>query len=177
MVFKFKMSIDDYHHMLMCRTFGNSRIRRGLLFISWVVFTVLIICDLTHVLTLSRVVHVCALMVAVAVPAAFVTMEVNVSKYKDAYKEGFKAERQIIADEEGLTFCNRSTDESGSNPWTDVTRLEEMKNVFVIQLNRREAVILPKRGMGNDKKIEMFRDLAKQKIPNRFYPLKERVFR
>lgn len=175
MVFNFKMSLEDYHHMMMCRTFGNSLARRAVLFGSWAVFTVLIVCDFAGVIQLSRVVHVCALMVAVALPAAVLTMEINVSKYKDAYMTGFKAQRQIVADEEGITFCNKSTDESGTNPWTDVTRLEEMKNVFVIQLNRREAVILPKRGMGDGRKVEQFKELVKQKIPNRFYPLKKSV--
>ena len=147
MVFNFKMSLEDYHQMMVSRTFGNSWIRRIIL------------------------------LVAVSFPAAVITMEINVSKYKDAYLSGFKAERQIVADEEGLTFCNRSTGESGSNPWGEVTKLEELKDVFVIQLNRREAVILPKRGMGNTKKVDQFREMVKEKIPERFYPLKRSVFR
>lgn len=49
--------------------------------------------------------------------------------------------------------------------------------MFVIQLNRREAVILPKRGMGNTKKVDQFREMVKEKIPERFYPLKRFVFR
>lgn len=175
MVFNFKMSLEDYHHMMMCRTFGNSLVRRAVLLGSWAVFTILIVGDFAGVIRLSRVVHVCALMVAVALPAAVLTMEINVSKYKDAYMSGFKAQRQVIADEEGFTFCNKSTDELGTNPWTDVTKLEELKNVFVIQLNRHEAVILPKRGMGNGKKVEQFKELVSQKIPNRFYPLKKSV--
>lgn len=177
MVFNFKMSLDDYHQMMVSRTFGNSWTRRIFLLSVWLVFTGLIVLDLTGVIELSRVVHVCALLVAVSFPAAVITMEINVSKYKDAYLSGFKAERQIVADDEGLTFCNRSTGESGSNTWDEVTKLEEMKDVFVIQLNRREAVILPKRGMGNTKKVDQFREMVKDKIPERFYPLKHSVFR
>lgn len=177
LVFNFKMSLGDYHHMMMCRTFGNSLVRRMALFGSWAVFTVLIVCDFTGAVRLSRVVHVCALLVAVALPAAVLTMEINVSRYKAACVSGFQAQRQIIADEEGLTFCNKSTAEAERNPWSDVTRLEEMKKVFVIQLNRCEAVLLPKRGMGNDEEVERFKELVNQKIPNRFYPLKRCVLR
>ena len=177
MVFNFKMSLEDYHQMMVSRTFGNSWIRRIILLVVWLVFTGLIVLDLTGVIELTRIVHVCALLVAVSFPAAVITMEINVSKYKDAYLSGFKAERQIVADEEGLTFCNRSTGESGSNTWGEVTKLEELKDVFVIQLNRREAVILPKRGMGNTKKVDQFREMVKEKIPERFYPLKRAVFR
>ena len=177
MVFNFKMSLEDYQQMMVSRTFGNSWIRRIILLVVWLVFTGLIVLDLTGVIELTRIVHVCALLVAVSFPAAVITMEINVSKYKDAYLSGFKAERQIVADEEGLTFCNRSTGESGSNTWGEVTKLEELKDVFVIQLNRREAVILPKRGMGNTKKVDQFREMVKEKIPERFYPLKRFVFR
>ena len=177
MVFNFKMSLEDYHQMMVSRTFGNSWIRRIILLVVWLVFTGLIVLDLTGVIELTRIVHVCALLVAVSFPAAVITMEINVSKYKDAYLSGFKAERQIVADEEGLTFCNRSTGESGSNTWGEVTKLEELKDVFVIQLNRREAVILPKRGMGNTKMVDEFREMVKEKIPERFYPLKRSVFR
>ena len=149
MVFNFKMSVDDYRKMLFCRTFGNSWLRRGVLFSTWAVFTL---------------------------PSAIITMEINVIKYKEAYLAGFSAERQIIADDGGLTFWNKTTNETGKNTWKEVTRLEELKNVFVIQLNRREAVILPKRGMGTQKRVEQFRELANQQIPDQFYALKRSRF-
>lgn len=176
MVFNFKMSVEDYRKMMMCRTFGNSWVKRIFLIGTWVVFTFLLIGDITNVFQISRVVHVCALLVAVSLPAAILTVEVNVIKYKDAYRPGFKADRQIIADDEGLTFLNKITKESGSNSWADVTKLEELKSVFVIQLNRTEAVILPKRSMGNEKKVEQFKDLVSQKMPKYFYPLKKSIF-
>lgn len=97
MVFNFKMSLEDYHQMMVSRTFGNSWIRRIILLVVWLVFTGLIVLDLTGVIELTRIVHVCALLVAVSFPAAVITMEINVSKYKDAYLSGFKAERQIVA--------------------------------------------------------------------------------
>ena len=173
MVFRFKMSLDDYHKMMLSRTFGNSFVKRIFIFITWIVFLVLLICDLTNVIELTRVVHLCSLLVSVAIPAAFLTMEINVAKYRKAYIEGFSAERQIIADDEGLTFINKTTEQSGKNAWDEVTKLEELKDSFIIQLNRKEAIILPKRGMGNPKKIEQFRELANEKISNRFYPLKK----
>lgn len=177
MVFNFRMSIEDYHHMMLCRTFGSSWLRRLLMLGSWVVFAGLLIGEVTHVIELGRVVHICALMVTVALPAAFFTMEIDVSKYRDAYKAGFKAERQIVADHDGLTFCNKTTSESGRNSWSDVTRLEEFKHIFVIHINRHEAVILPKRGMGNGKKVEQFKELVIQMIPERFIPLGKSLFR
>jgi hypothetical protein len=176
MVFNFKMSVDDYRKMMICRTFGSSWVKRIVLFVTWVIFAILLAAELTHKIQLSRVVHVCALLVAVSLPAAVITLEVNVIKYKNAYMSGFKAERQIIADDEGLTFINKMTKESGSNSWADVTKLEELKNVFVIQLNRKDAVILPKWSLGNQEKMEQFKALVNQKIPQCFYPLKNSIF-
>lgn len=170
MVFNFKMSLEDYHQMMVSRTFGNSWIRRIILLVVWLVFTGLIVLDLTGVIELTRIVHVCALLVAVSFPAAVITMEINVSKYKDAYLSGFKAERQIVADEEGLTFCNRSTGESGSNPWGEVTKLEELKDVFVIQLNRREAVILPNAAWETQKKWISLGKWSRKRFRSVFIP-------
>lgn len=173
MVFNFKMSISDYRKMMYYRTFGISFFKRVFIFSVWTVFAVLFVCDLSHVIVLTRVVHVCALMVTIAVPASFITMEINVSQYKQAYLEGCKAERQIVVDEEGFTFKNRTTDESGFNPWSDITRLEEMKQLFVIQIGRKEAVILPKRGMGDHRKVGTFIDMAIAHIPETFAPLNQ----
>lgn len=176
MVFNFKMSVDDYRKMLMSKTFGNSLVKRIFLILTWVIFTILLVGDITKVIQITRVVHVCALLVAVSLPAAIITVEINVIKYKDAYMSGFKADRQIIADDEGLTFLNKITKESGTNSWSDVSKLEELKSVFVIQLNRTEAVILPKRSMGNEKKVEKFKELVSEKMPKNFYPLKKSIF-
>ena len=35
MVFNFKMSLEDYHQMMVSRTFGNSWIRRIILLVVW----------------------------------------------------------------------------------------------------------------------------------------------
>lgn len=175
--FRFKMSVSDYRKMMISRTFGDSVLRRVFLVGLWIFFTALFVAERLGAFELSRVVHVCALLVMVALPAAAITMEINIAKYKEAYLAGFKAERQIIADEKGLTFRNCNTNESGENSWAEVTKVEELKDVFMIQLNRREEVILPKRGMGDNRKINEFRELVKKKIAARFYPLRNSFFR
>jgi hypothetical protein len=174
MMFSFKMSVDDYRKMMISKTYGNSWTRRIILFSTWVLFAILLALDLANKIELSRVVHVCALLVSVSFPAAAITLQINVINYKNAYMNGFKAERAIIVDDEGLTFVNKMSKESRNNAWTDVTRLDELKDVFVIQLNRRDSVILPKRSMENQK-MEEFKKLVNQKIPKYFYPLKNSI--
>ncbi|MDV4149945.1 YcxB family protein [Clostridium sp. AL.422] len=174
--FDFKMSVSDYRKMMISQTYGNSWIRRVILFGTWAVFSTLLLLELINIIQLSRVVHLCALLVFVSIPSAAITLEINIIKYKNAYKNGFGAERTIIADEEGFIFVNKSSKESRKNPWTDVSKLEEHKSVFVIQLNHKDAVILPKRSMQNNKQIEEFKGLVNQKIPKYFYPLKNSIF-
>ena len=172
-VYNFKMTVADYRDMITCKTFGVQPWKRIFMAIVWCVSAIAVLLNFTKVLQLSATVYVCVLLVTVIVAAAVITMEVNIHKYKEAYKNGFNAERQIVMDEEGFTFRNKASDESGFNPWSDVTRLDEMKMVFVIQLNAREAVILPKRAMGTQIKVDEFMAFVNEHIPDRFHPIKK----
>ena len=173
-VYNFKMTVADYRDMAVCRTFGTAPWRRYFMGAAWAIFAILLVLHFTHIITLSSTVYVCALLVTVIVAAAVITMEINIHKYKEAYKNGFNAERQIVVTEEGFTFRNRGTDEAGSNPWSEISRLEEMPKIFVIQLGAREAVILPKRAMGTQAKVDEFISVVNQYIPDRFHPLKKK---
>lgn len=175
LVFKFDMRVGDYRRMMVAKTFGNSRLGRILLLLVWLFFAALFMAHrVLKVIELSQVIYVCALLVFVAVPAAWLTMEINISKFSEAYAGGMKEKREIIVDSQGLLFQKPETKENEFFKWEDVTRLEELSDLYVIQLHRSRAVILPKRGMGDHKKIEKFIGLAEEKIPNRFYPLKKR---
>lgn len=170
-VYNFKMKGSDYRDYIYCRTFGAQAWRRYFILITWIVSAIALFLDYANVITLNQTVHMCVLMVAVIVAMAAITAEINIYKYNDAYKNGFKADRQIIASEEGFIFRNRASDASGTNSWEDISRIDEMKMVFVIQLEAREAVILPKRAMGTQSKVEEFIALVNQHIPERFYPV------
>ena len=165
------MTVADYRDMMVCKTFGVQAWRRAFMLIVWVASAVALLLDYANILQLNTTMHVCVLTVTVAIVAAVITMEVNIHKYKDAYQNGFNAERQIVMSDEGFTFRNRASEESGFNPWSDVTSLDEMKMVFVIQLNAREAVILPKRAMGTQAKVDEFISVVNAHIPDKFHPV------
>ena len=172
-VYNFKMTVADYRDMITCKTFGTQTWKRVFLATCWVIFGMILLLDYTNVIQISTTIHVCALLVTVALPATLITMEVNIHKYKEAYQNGFKAERQITVTDEGMIFKNRASDESGFNPWSDISRLDEMKKVFVIQLEAREAVILPKRAMGTQAKVDEFIAVVKEHIPDKFHPMRK----
>ena len=168
-VYNFKMKGSDYRDYIYCRTFGAQAWRRYFILITWIVSAICLFLDYANVITLNQTLHMCVLMVTVIVAMAAITAEINIHKYNDAYKNGFKAERQIIASDEGLVFRNRASDESGANKWEDISRIDEMKMVFVIQLEAREAVILPKRAMGTQVRVDEFIALVNRHIPEHFF--------
>ncbi|MDD2971600.1 MAG: YcxB family protein [Lachnospiraceae bacterium] len=174
LVFKFKMSVQHYRKMMESKTFGNFVPLRILLVLAWILFTVLFVLDVSGRIELTQVVHVCALLVMVAIPAAWLTMEINIFKYSNAYREGFMAERQIAVDKEGFTFTNVTDHMSGNNSWDEISKIEELKDVFLIQINKKEQVILPKKSMGDNRKIGIFKEMVNENIPTHFYPMKNR---
>lgn len=121
----------------------------------------------------SIIYYGCALLVMVAIPSAWLTMEINILKYSNAYSSGFKDERKIEVDKNGFTFTNVTSGMSGKNSWDEISKIEELKDVFLIQINKKEQVILPKKSMGDNRKIDLFKGLVNEHIPNRYYPMKK----
>lgn len=171
-VYKFKMTVWHYRKMMESKTFGNSIFLRILLALVWALFTILFVLDVMGRTELSQVVHVCALLVMVAVPSAWLTMEINIYKYSQAYSAGLQAERKIEVDKVGFTFTNVTSGISGQNSWDEIEKIEELKDVFLIQINKKEQVILPKQSMGDNRKIGLFKDLVNENIPDRFHSMK-----
>lgn len=166
------MEVEHYRKMMECKTFGNSIWKRVMLFAIWGVFTILFFLDVLNKIELSQVVHVCSLLVMIALPSALVTVEINIMKYKEAYKEGIKGERIIEVDEDGFTFINSSFHASERKSWDELKNIEEMRDIFLINTEDRKSIILPKKSMGDNKKMSYFKELVIEKIGNKFYPLK-----
>ncbi len=169
-VYNFKMSVSDYRDVMISKTFGAQTWKRVGMAVIWVIAAAALVLHFTKVLPItSSTIYVCALLVTVILAAAALTMEVNIYRYREAYKNGFNADRQIKVDDTGFTFTNRASGESGHNGWEEISRIDETKEVFVIGLGAREAVILPKRAMGTQANIAQFCKEMEEKIGNRFH--------
>lgn len=171
MVFNFKIEQSDYQKSLICLTFGIQKWKRWTILIVWIFAAMLLLLNVLGMVHLSNVMYTCILLVLVIVGSAFITTCINIYKYKRRYQKGKNISRQIAADEKGLTFKNRSTEESGFHDWTQIQRIQELEDVFIIGVNARDAIILPKRAMKNEKEIERFITLAADKINGRFMGL------
>ena len=97
--------------------------------------------------------------------------EIAIYNYKGKYKTGINLKRQITVDHTGLTFKNRSTEESGHNGWDDVARVKELENYFLIGVNARDAIIIPKRSILTNRDYNALVDLFEKNLGNRFYKL------
>lgn len=171
MVFNFKIDEKDYQKSLICMTFGIQKWKRTAILIVWIAAAIAFILNLLKVIHLSSVVYTCALLVFVIVGTAFITTLINIYKYKKTYKKGKNIRRQIVTDDKGITFKNSSTEESGFNEWSEINRIQELEDAFIIGVNARDAIILPKRAMENEDNIEEFIDLVTSKINGRFMGL------
>ena len=169
-VLDFKIDEDDYRNTITCMTFGIQKWKRVGILIVWCVFTILLILNIAKVIQLDKIIYTCSLLVTVIIGAAFITMQINIFKYKKTYKSGKNIRRQITADDKGCTFKNRSTEESGFNPWGEISRVQELEKYFIIGVNASDAIILPKRAFKNENEIDGFKDLVSDKINGRFMP-------
>ena len=168
LVFDFKLEPKDFTETIVDVTFGMQRWKRYVIAVVWVFFAVLLILHLTHVITLTNVMYSCALLVTVIVGATFVTMIIGIFQYRTKYKKGINLKRRIEVDGEGFTFKNRSTEESGYNPWSDVMQIRELNDFYIIGINQRDTIILPKRAILTAKDKERFDALCEEKLKNRF---------
>ena len=98
-------------------------------------------------------------------------MQIAIYNYKGKYKTGINLKRQITVDHTDLTFKNRSTEESGPNGWDDVARVKELENYFLIGVNARDAIIIPKRSILTSRDYNALVDLFEKNLGNRFYKL------
>lgn len=168
LVFDFKLEPKDYTESIIDVTFGVQRWKRYVIGIAWVFFTILFILHKFKVITLTNIMYSCSLLVMVIVGAAFATMVIGIFQYRRKYKTGLNLKRRIVVDNEGFTFKNRSTEESGFNPWSDVVQIRELNDFYIIGINQRDTVILPKRAILTAKDKERFDTLCEEKLKHRF---------
>ena len=170
-VFDFDLEPADYRETITAISFGIQRWKRIAIFSVWLLMTTLFVLNYFRVIRISQVVYTCSLMVMVIVAGAFLTMQIGILKYKKEFKNGKNIKRRIIVDDTGFTFKNRSSEKSGSNPWEDITQVKELEHHYMIGVNQRDAVILPKRAILTEKERDEFEDLVREKIGNRFFEL------
>lgn len=171
LVFDFNLEPADYRETITAITFGIQRWKRIAIFSTWLVLTTLFVLNYFKVIRLSTVMYTCCLMVMVIVAAAFVSMQIGIQKYRKEFKKGKNLKRRVIVDDTGFIFKNRSSEATGTNPWEDITQIKELENHYMIGVNQRDAVILPKRAVLTEKQGEEFEDLVREKIGNRFFEI------
>ena len=168
LVFNFKIEQSDYAKSMMCMTFGIQKWKRTIVLAVWIFSLILLLLSLTGVAHLSSTVYACVLLVVVIVGTAYISVMVSIAKYKKVYLKGRNIKRQIVVDDKGITFKNRSTEESGFNSWAEISRIQETDEQFVIGVNARDAVMLPKRAFLTEQDMEDFRSLGREHLRGRF---------
>lgn len=168
LVFNFKIEQSDYSDSVMCMTFGIQKWKRILIMCTWVICLAVFMLSMAKVITISATVYACCLLVVVIVGTAFLSVQINIFKYRKIYQKGRNIKRQIVVDDKGITFKNKSTEESGFNSWEEINRIQETEDQFIIGVNARDAVMLPKRAFLIEKDMDDFREMSRKHILGRF---------
>lgn len=171
-IIDFKIEPQDYAETIAAMTFGIQKWKRYAIGITWLFCAICLLLTVTHVFqNISPTMYTCFLLVTVIVGAAWISMQIAIYNYKVKYKSGINLKRRITVDNSGLTFKNRSTEEKGHNGWEDVARVKELENYFLIGVNARDAVIIPKRSIMTQRDYNTLLSLLEENIGNRFYKL------
>ncbi|AVM68107.1 hypothetical protein C3V36_01850 [Lachnospiraceae bacterium oral taxon 500] len=169
--FDFKIEPSDYAATIVAMTFGIQKWKRYAIYITWIFSAVCLLLTVTKVFQVSPTMYTCFLLVTVIVGTAWISMQIAIYNYKTKYKTENNFKRQISVDESGFTFRNRSTQESGHNSWEDIARVKELEDYFLVGVNARDAVVIPKRAIRTEREYSILLDLLEGNLNGRFYKL------
>lgn len=164
-VYKFKLTIDDYREMSFISTFSYRKSQRIALFLAWVAGTTALLLDITQVIKLSQTIHLCALMVAVTVPMLFVSVLASTHKFK--VNADRKKIHTVLLGKDDVKYSESGNTNTGLDKWDDFAYAFETKNLFLLYRTPNNAVLLPKRQATSQQILET-REALKEKLGKRF---------
>lgn len=165
-VYHFKLKVEDYREMSFFSTFSYRKSQNIFLLVAWVASVVAFLLDVTKVITLTQTIHLCVLMVTVALPMLFVSVLLNVHKFK-LNSEYRKRDHTVLLGKENVQYSEVGKKDTGIDKWEDFAYAFETKHLFMLYRTPNDAVLLPKRDVTRQQ-IEHTRLCLKEKLGARF---------
>lgn len=142
--FEYKLTPADYRQMTYFNSFKLKRFQGVAVCTIWCACIVLLLLDLFNVLELTRITHICCLVVSVCVPVLVASLEISINRFK-TYSCGKDAPlRKMILSDEGVRYAGGGEQESHLDRWQELLRVFELKDIFVFYKDARHTTILPK---------------------------------
>lgn len=166
-VYQFNTTVEDYREISYFTTFSMRRLQNAAIAVIWAISLVAFVLDLTKVIHLSQVVHLCVLLVTVTVPMLLVSVEVSISRFKKSGQEYLQKKRTVTLDDQGVKYYESGAAAPGYDKWNDFYHIYETKTLFLFYINANKVFAVPKRGQ-SEKRIDSTRSFLQDKLGKRY---------
>ena len=166
-VYQFRLTVDDYREMTFFSTFSFHRWQNIAILISWITAITAFTLDLAKAIVLSQTIHLCALMVTVTMPMLFVSYLVRIRHFKQSGSSYLKKTHTVLLGKDEVQYRESGNNRTGVDKWDDIAYAIETAHLFLLYRTPNNAVLLPKRGVSEEKIREM-RSCLRENLGVRF---------
>ena len=112
---------------------------------------------------LTRITHICCLVVSVCVPVLVLDVEWKIHAFKRDHCGKNAILRKMIVTEEGIRQSNQGDTESNFLAWKDLLKVFELRSQFLVYRDARRVTVLPKQAVPAPS-LEPLRELLGEKL-------------
>lgn len=164
-VINYTLTLQEYRKMLYFNTFSIRRMQSLIVAVVWLAGATLLALDLFKVIEPTRIMHLCFLMVTVALPMIVVSLEIRIFRSRGA--DTLNKKRVMILNEKGISYRSEGKHETGLDTWDDLLAVYETRSLFLIYKDANNTVPVPKKEQTEDT-LEKARKLFGQHLGNKF---------
>lgn len=161
--FEYRLTPRDYRTTTYFNNFGIKRFQSVFVVLAWVAAFLAMALEWTGVWELTRVTHICCLVVSVCVPILVLDVELKIRSFKEHHCGKNAVLRKMIFSEEGIRQSNQGEEGSNFMKWDDLMKVFEIKDLFLFYLDARRVTVLPKSALPAGT-LEPLRELVQEKV-------------
>lgn len=161
--FEYRLTPRDYRIVSYFNNFCIRRFQGIFVVVAWVVSFLAFLLEMIGVWDLTRVTHICCLVVSVCVPMLVLDVELKIGAFRRDHCGKNAVLRKMIFTEEGIRQVNQGDSESNFMKWDDLMKVFEVKELFLFYLDARRVTVLPKSAVPAEK-LKPLREMIREKI-------------
>lgn len=142
--FEFRLTPRDYRAASYFNNFCLKRLQGAFVALAWAASFLSLLLELAKVWRLTRVTHICCLVVSVCVPMLVLDTEMKIRAFRRNHCGENAVLRRMILTEEGVRQSNQGDGESNFMKWSDLMKVFELKEQFLFYPDAHRVTVLPK---------------------------------
>ena len=161
--FEYRLAPGDYRAASYFNNFGLKRFQGAFVVLAWAGSFLALALELAGKAELTRITHICCLVVSVCVPVLVLDVEWKIHAFKRDHCGKNAILRKMIVTEEGIRQSNQGDTESNFLAWKDLLKVFELKSQFLVYRDTRRVTVLPKQAVPAGS-LEPLRELLGEKL-------------